>query len=237
MKFGQFLTVIIAGSTLAAVPAFATSVSGIANWNGTVRVIDTASSSGIFFSSTSDVANQITAGTPNTGSFAGLTGGTIQNLTGPPVTGSFPVTDFITFNTPSGNVFFDLMTIEPGSGTAAACTSSAVGSQCTPANSPFTLIQTSTGSVTISLNLRGVVYSGTSSTGTSATLASFSTQSTVPGTIPQILVDVSTVGITDSYSANLSATAPAVIPEPASLLLMGVGLLGAALVGRRKIRG
>ncbi|MBV8809701.1 MAG: PEP-CTERM sorting domain-containing protein [Acidobacteriaceae bacterium] len=59
----------------------------------------------------------------------------------------------------------------------------------------------------------------------------------MPGTIPQILVDVSTVGITDSYSANLSATAPAVIPEPASLLLMGVGLLGAALVGRRKIRG
>jgi hypothetical protein len=86
------------------------------------------------------------------------------------------------------------------------------------------------------LALTGDAYAGTAATGTSPnTPFSFSTQNTLPGTITGILAAVNTNGgFTNSYSATLSATSA--IPEPASCLLMGAGLLAAGLISRRKIR-
>src|SRR5579862_9465995 len=55
-----------------------------ANIAGSATVTPTA----VMFSNTAGtVANTFDASTPDTGSYAGLTGGTIDNLSGPPFTG------------------------------------------------------------------------------------------------------------------------------------------------------
>jgi len=175
-----------------------------------------------------------TPGAMETGSFAGLTGGTIMSLVGGPKTGSVNIPNFMSFNlgvvTP---VTFDLTFIAPGVGTQAACASSTPGSLCTPNNSPFTLLQLTSSTVVATLQLNGQAYTGSASTGTSATTGVFSTQTVVDGTLPQIISALnagqSLNGIT--YSASFVASP---VPEPASMLLMGLGLAGAGLIARRK---
>jgi hypothetical protein len=185
------------------------------------------------------VPNTVAQPTEQTGSFLGVTGGTIQTLTGPPLTGAVSVIDFITFTGGAAPVMFDLTTVQPGVGTLAACSSSALGSLCTPAGSPFTLLQAATNAVTVSLTLDGNSYTGTSASGTSATVGSFTTQFTVLGTIPAVLAAlVSPGGVSTSYSANFVATNPAPVPEPSTsaYLLFGSGLIGLSFVGRRRFQ-
>jgi hypothetical protein len=168
--------------------------------------------------------------TPDTGSFTGLTGGTITNIVGPPTVGSHPISDFITFNTPSGTIFFDLQTIAAGTGTAAACTSNAIGSICTPAFSPFTLIQVGPDTVAISLGLGGIAYTGNSASGSSAAIVLFTAQDT--GTITSILSS----GISGAYSATITTT-PTTVPEPSSFMLVGTSALGLLGAFRSKLLG
>jgi len=112
-----------------------------------------------------------TPGAMETGSFAGLTGGTIMSLTDGPKTGPVSVPSFISFNlgvaTP---VTFDLTNIAPGVGTLPACASSTPGSLCTPvingAVSPFTLLQLTSSTVVATLQLNGQAYTGSAATGT-----------------------------------------------------------------------
>ncbi len=169
-----------------------------------------------------------------------MTGGTIQSLTGGPTTGilATPVTGFINFTTGVATpVTFDLTYIAPGVGTQAGCLSATPGSACTPTGSPFTLFQLTSNTVIAALQLNGVSYTGSSASGSSPTTAIFSTQSAINGTLPQIYSTLVSGGAVSgiTYSASFVATAPT-IPEPASMMLMGVGLIGAGLIARRKIR-
>ena len=207
--------------------AYATPVTGEANIAGNVSVTATTITFAPNFTTT--------AGAMETGSFAGLTAGTIQSLTGGPMTGNVNVPGFVNFTTgPASPITFDLTYIAPGVGTLAGCSSSTPGAVCTPAGSPFTLFQLSSNTVIASLQFNGNSYTGTAASGTSFTTSIFSTQTALNGTIPQVLAQLSSGGLTGiTYSASFTATA---VPEPGSLLVMGIGLVGVGLIARRKLR-
>lgn len=239
---------LVAGLALALLPttASATAVTGTSSIGGTVDVCPPGPSScpgltgGIFFYNLADtVANAFNAGV-GTGTYAGQTGGTIQNLLGAATTGPISVANFATFFVPTGNVIFDLQNIFPGVGTAPQCTSNTVGNVCTPPGSPFSLTQTNTG-VTITLALSGIAYTGTAASGSSPTGGLFTAQVVVPGTITGVLAQFAPCAagqatgcggmIDQTYSATFSSTA---VPEPATFGLLGASLLALGIFRRRR---
>jgi PEP-CTERM motif-containing protein len=204
---------------------FATAIgTGEANTGGTVLV----SSAGIFFSN-------FTAPGPNTGSYAGTTSVTQGNLVGA-ATLTPNLSNWATFTGPAGGpIIFDLQTINPGVGNLAGCLSDTVGNRCTPsANSGITITQVSANQVSISLTGSGIAYTGSSATGSTPTVVSFTSQNNIPGTITSILLAVNTTGFTNSVSATYDSTGAATVPEPMTLSMMGFGLLGLGLLRRRK---
>ena len=210
--------------------AEATPVTGSANIAGNVTV----SASSILFSPTFTNAG---AGT-ETGSFTGLTDGTIQSLTGGPATGNVFIPNFITFSGgTAAPIIFDLTYIAPGVGTVAACASAIPGAKCTPAGSPFTLFQLTSNTVIAALQLNGNSYIGSSGTGQTPTITSgiFSSQTVAQGTVPQIAAlfasGQSISGIT--YSASFATNN--VVPEPAPLGLVGLALVAAGILTRRRL--
>lgn len=221
-----------------ATPIIVPSGGAQANIGGCVTV----SLSGVmFFNTPCTTAHIFDAGSPDTGSYAGLTGGTIQDLLGPPVTGTLatPIINFATFTVPGGPVHFDLMSIDAGAGTGAGCTSNTVGNSCTPPGSPFTLNQVAANKVSISLSLNGIAYLGTSGTGSSPTGVLVTSQNLIPGTITSVLAQALTAsGIQNSYSATFSSVSSPVVPEPGTLVMLGagIGMMGLSFIRRRSIK-
>jgi hypothetical protein len=227
---------------------------GVGNIGGTVNVCGGpgCTNPGIFFFNDSTVSEAYLEGGTNTGSFAGLTngngtflGGEILNLTGNPQTGAVSITDEATFVTTLGLIQFDITDIPGGGGTNANCASNTIGGAfaCTPTGSPFTLTQTgdqgngntctdSSCAVAILLNMVGVGYTGSSSTGTTPTSAIFTAQVIVPGTISAVLGQVDSSGglVGQTYSASFSAVATPE-PGPLPLVLLGLGLI---CLGKKK---
>lgn len=139
----SLLTLTALFMTSSAAPAPAQTITGSGSASGNL----TLNATGVFFNTagTNTPANPLAPGSSNTGSFAGLSSGVIHNLPDISAPGPLVIKSFATFVTSAGTIVFDLQSIAPGMGTSDACTSSAVGSACTPTGSALTIVQASAG--------------------------------------------------------------------------------------------
>jgi hypothetical protein len=149
--------------------------------------------------------------------------------------GALSVPQWITL--PNG-IDADLQNV-PINTTIAVCTGTSadntVGNSCrVSALSPIVVTQTATG-VTAKIDVIGIAYSGSSSTGSSTLDGLISADFTVgpEATISGLLGTFSSQGfINTSYSGNFSVTPG--VPEPGMLAGLGLGMLALGFYRRRK---
>jgi len=223
---------------------------------GTVNTVGTASVNltDITFQNIFSIPNLFNVGPPFTGSFSTLASGasgSIANLnsTLQPVGGNSEtaITDVGWMVFPAVGAFpgarFDLEFIAPGAFTSTLCGAATphAGDTCTPfAGSPFSLTNlgpvpggTTVTGVLVGFSLQGDAINLTTLEETDFS-GSFSTQ--INGTTLQAIIATILRGgtITNSYSANFTATAAPTVPEPATVSLFGAGLIGLGLLQRRR---
>jgi hypothetical protein len=163
-------------------------------------------------------------------------------------TASFPISLFETIQSPlpGGVVNFDLESfVVPGA--FGNCTSGAVGNSCNPGGgSPFDFQQISSNQVEVSFALNMLAYTGTLASGSTPYNGGFNTTLSgtinniplsmggIPDTIPNVLNFIAGGGTVTSTWDNQENPVTTATPEPVSFLLLGSGLVGLSLLGRRK---
>lgn len=240
---------LLAIAGVAGLSAFCVSSASAAPITGTVNISGSVAVGGTFIDFQPPVGppNGVfsVSNTGNTGSFAALnnTAGSILDLNEMVQTPgvAFPtLTGFITF-TADPTIRLDLTSIDVGSFTSTDCFAApAAGQTCTPplgfggavGTNPFNLNNTSAGTSTASITFHGTAVN-TATGETSSFIGVFSSQFTVPY---QTLLSDITAGTTvsTSYSASITATPTSTVPEPATMILLGSGLIGIFVIGRKR---
>jgi hypothetical protein len=161
--------------------------------------------------------------TSSTGDFSGDGGGTgvvkdISNIAFPIPTGAGSLPDFLTSALLPANIHFNMTFLFPGIEGPATC---ATGPNCTPANSPYNLTNTSPNTSTASFAVSGVEVDTLTSTSTpffGVFTAQFGTN------YQAVLAQFASNGsVTTSFSGTIiTATA---VPEPGSLPMLASGFL------------
>jgi hypothetical protein len=169
----------------------------------------------------------LVAATGLSGSFAGLGGtqATILPISSPPATiggAGFPAQTLLTFDADPALGALSIDFIFPGIASSFDCSvAPAVGQECTPLGTPFTLQNTPGGGSSV-----GVVFAGTAPDGSTWT-GNLTSQFGVPYQL--VLQTLATQGsISGTYSATVT-----VVPEPTTGLLVMAGVLGLAISRRR----
>jgi len=150
--------------------------------------------------------------------------GTIKDL---PIT-SASVVDFMTI----GSIMFDMTSIIVPN--QVACPPVGAPASCSAGDFVFTQDDFSggtTGDVSVSFSLNAIGYTGTSTSGSTPYKFTFSSQFTNT-TISTLLTQfINAPPVVDSVS--FSASPVSGVPEPSAYLLLGSGLLGLGLLGKR----
>jgi hypothetical protein len=178
----------------------------------------------------------------DTGTVTPTSVGTVNDLNNP----AFPNQNigFIAFPTVGTGVFFDLASIGPGFAATTNCAGLTVGNACAAAaGSPFLLTLLTGGQTEISLNVAGLATDSTSAN--SAWQGAFTTQISdmTPAQIQATICGTAGVTVCNGIGGgSISSTysfdgfSAAGVPEPVSMALIGGGLIGLAVLRRRKSR-
>jgi hypothetical protein len=169
-------------------------------------------------------------------SLSSFTSDSIQSLnsTLEPIGATVSLADWLVFS-PASGLSLTLTEVLPGTFTTAECGATpAPGQTCTPPNSSFDLSNADISDSTATFVIIGNAVDGNPAD-TSPFRAVFTAQFSVP--YQELLSALAANGNTGNYSSSYSETiniTPSGVPEPATFLLIGVGMTAIGILGRRR---